>query len=120
MSQNNNDAAHSWSRRQFLVVAGAGIGAATVASCSGATGPVCAGPVVLSRSEQIARDGRQYVEASAVEGKDCSNCTFFQTSGGECGSCAIDALPANPGGYCTSWSAMSSAKNEHGAQTSHA
>lgn len=63
----------------------------------------CAGSDQLTASQRAARDGRRYVEVSSVDGQTCANCTFFKADAGDCGTCGIDSLPANPAGYCTSW-----------------
>lgn len=90
------------SRRGVLTgIAGAGL-AMAVTACGGG-GFSCAGPGELTRSQQTARDGRQYVERSRVAGKNCANCTFLNDPGAACGTCAIDNLPAHPEGYCISW-----------------
>ncbi|MEM5516214.1 hypothetical protein WNY37_04585 [Henriciella sp. AS95] len=95
-------------RRVIIGLAAAGASAGLVAACgqSGAGALSCAGANDLTPSQRAARDGRQYVEASKVSGKTCANCTFFKSGGDGCGVCGIDNLLANPGGYCTSWVAM--------------
>ena len=98
-------------RRHALIrVVGAAAGLVAVSACQKSSGVQCAAPGQLTRSQQAARDGRKYVEASNVSGKSCANCTFFKVAGGDCGACAIDDLPANPEGYCISWSQAESAQ----------
>lgn len=82
-----------------MLMAGCGRGSDTAIRCAGAD--------QLTASQKAARDGRRYAEASQVEGETCANCTFFNASKGDCGTCGIDDLPANPGGHCVSWVAMS-------------
>ena len=88
-----------------MLLAACGRGSDNVASC--------AGPNELTASEAAARNGRGYVEASNVDEETCANCTFFRTGDGDCGTCGIDSLPANPGGHCSSWVAAAQ-QNETG------
>lgn len=89
------------SRRRILM--GAGVGAGLVLTACGGSGLSCAAPGQLTRSQQTARDGREYVERSRMAGKTCTNCVFYNDPQAACGTCAIDNLPAHPEGHCISW-----------------
>lgn len=97
-------------RRQLLIGMAGGAAIIGVSACSKEVGLKCATPDLLSTGEKAARDGRKYTEASKVEGQSCLNCEFFQSTEAACGTCAIDSLPANPAGHCTSWSAIEEAR----------
>lgn len=93
------------SRRRLLTGAGS-TGAGLFLAACGTPGLSCAAPGQLTRSQQTARDGRQYVERSNVAGRTCTNCTFYNDPEAPCGICAIDNLPAHPEGYCISWAQL--------------
>jgi hypothetical protein len=67
-------------------------------------GDPCADISGLTEQEKQTRVANAYVEKSMVEGKYCSNCSFF-VSGGPCGTCEIVKGPIKPEGYCTAWTA---------------
>lgn len=91
-------------RRRVMQISMAGA-AMAAAGCSKESGLTCATSKTLTTGELAARNGRQYVENSKTPNKSCANCTFFQTIGEGCGTCAIDSLPANPAVFCISWAA---------------
>ncbi|GAB5412890.1 MAG: hypothetical protein Cons2KO_04930 [Congregibacter sp.] len=68
---------------------------------------VCADPGDMTSAQESVRRTLRYVEMSTDPARSCSGCDFFKPSAsGACGSCEIfDGGPANPGGYCDSWSA---------------
>ena len=103
-------------RRKVLIAMGASVTSASLLSaCGGGEAKLaCAGPDQLTASQKSARDGRKYVEASGEAGKSCANCTFFKSPGSGCGTCAIDNLPANPEGYCSSWVQMEESNGAEG------
>lgn len=101
------------SRRRVLM--GVGAGAGLVLTACGAPGVSCAAPGQLTRSQQTARDGRQYVERSRVAGKTCTNCVFYLAPEAACGTCAIDNLPAHPEGYCISWAQVEPSEADRGS-----
>lgn len=97
---------HPPHRRQVIgTLIATGSSLALLGACGGKGSSLkCAGKGQLTTSQKAARDGRNYVELSSVEGRHCSNCTFFSApSETGCGTCGIDDLPANPDGHCSSW-----------------
>ena len=95
----------------------AGVAAAALAGCGARSGgdatgvarPACADPARLSLNESNAREAYGYVEASSDPQRVCSGCAFYRAAddGGACGVCDIfNGGPANPGGFCTSWTAV--------------
>lgn len=104
-TKNNNNP----SRREFIAHTLALTGGAFVLNAcgSGGSGAIrCATNDTLSRSEMLAREGRNYVEVSGIEDQNCLNCEFFEASESVCGTCRIDSLAANPSGHCVSWTAL--------------
>lgn len=82
------------------------------ASANAPGGPLCADPHALNASEANARTAFGYVEHSADSQKVCASCAFFHAAAesGGCGTCDIfNGGPANPGGYCNSWTAADKA-----------
>ncbi len=70
--------------------------AAEAAGCSDLSG--------LTDQEKSMRTTLQYVEVSEVEGKNCTNCSFYtQEEGAACGGCTLIKGPIAPNGYCVSW-----------------
>ncbi len=100
----------SWTRRQLLaqaarlvlVAAPTGLGL----GCSGSES--CIDPDLLTTSETSLRAALHFTERSpGGPEKECAGCAFY-TAGSQdaqhCGSCQILQGPANPRGYCDSWS----------------
>lgn len=66
---------------------------------------LCFDSEIMSTGEAFVRSSREYVEVSKVADKNCANCSLYTADSAEaCGACQIDNLPANPEGYCNSWS----------------
>ena len=109
-------------RRNFIqrltVVGAATIGASYLVACGGESGESgeageageamaldCSDVSSLSADQQATRTALQYVEASDVEGQNCTNCQQYQvpaTEGG-CGTCLVVPGTINPNGHCSSW-----------------
>lgn len=88
----------------------AGCGGADKSASSMAGRTVCANPQAMSDSESRTRDSLHYVEYSTDPQKVCAGCAMFHPgdSAEACGTCDMySGGPANPHGYCDSWSARS-------------
>lgn len=62
----------------------------------------------LSESDKEVRSSVDYQKESPVEGKNCTNCRFYQPEKfeGDCGGCQLFVNGAvSPGGWCKSWAA---------------
>ena len=103
----------SVSRRRFLVSAGAVLGVTPIlAACGGGDDAVtaagCAGYGDLSEQDLANRAALNYVDNSPTPGQNCANCRLYNAPEGEgpCGGCQLFAGPVAPGGWCSSWQAM--------------
>lgn len=104
------------SRRTFLERA-ALLGAAAIAgpalltACNGGGGGegeggglTCTDTSGLTPQESQMRTTLNYVDASATEGQNCTNCALYTAGAdGECGGCTLLQGPIHPEGWCSSW-----------------
>ncbi|WP_176256789.1 high-potential iron-sulfur protein [Derxia lacustris] len=90
------DSSHDEGRRKALragVTAAAGLGLALLATRAGAQAP------------KLDKAAVKYMDASAVEGKECDDCSqFVEGTGGAAGSCRIVAGAISPKGHCIAFS----------------
>lgn len=99
-----------WSRRRLLAAGAqlAVLGPPLVWSLACGGGATCVDADQLSTGEASLRASLHFTERSPHgREKDCASCEFFRPAGGEgagCGTCSIFQGPANPRGYCDSWS----------------
>jgi hypothetical protein len=76
---------------------------------------VCTDVSDLSATQQQQREtmvqSLNYVTESEIEGKMCSNCSFYQAAQydtEQCGGCTLFPGPVNAQGYCSSWNEAAS------------
>lgn len=97
----------TFSRRQFLVTAGAALGATSLLSACG--GPVvaseCAGYDTLTEAQLRQREALGYVDQTPRAAQVCSNCKFYNAPEGSaaCGGCQLFPGPVAPQGWCSGW-----------------
>ncbi len=82
-----------------------GTSAETPAATPSAEGFTCMDTTGLTEAEIAARTNLNYVDKTAVEGKQCDNCALYiaAAEGANCGTCQTIKGPIHPEGYCDIW-----------------
>lgn len=68
----------------------------------------CSDTSALTEAEVSVRNTFEYIDQSAIEDKNCANCTLYvmPEPGDSCGGCLTIKGPIHPQGYCTLWAAQ--------------
>ncbi|RZI76940.1 MAG: hypothetical protein EOP13_00160 [Pseudomonas sp.] len=94
------------SRRQFLALAALTPLAFAVSAAAKANSASCYDPATLSLSLRNRRKALGFVEASTDPARRCGLCAFFESKGGDCGTCQLlIGAPVTASGACNSFAA---------------
>jgi len=94
---------HAKTRRHFLVVSAAGIGALPLAGLLHPEASRAADLPKLSLEDPTAK-ALNYVEQSTTEGQQCNNCQFWQGGDVDWGPCPLfPGKSVSAQGWCKSW-----------------
>jgi len=97
----------SLSRRNLLVLSGAGAVSLVAAACGKGPPSSCMDVSSLSPDDKAARGALSYVDKSTDPAKECTKCAQWvaPASIDQCGTCKVVKGPIHPNGSCKSFAA---------------